>query len=267
MHFCRSATPRFWGQISRLESCSHYAFSMMSTLRLARPRPADQQVLADPPWLRPIPILTSINIVFTIILASRHLLVDMSKSRYPRSIFRPVVQDFISVLHRFWSIRHRLLAWSSPLLSTISCSTLAHPHKPRDMLHSQLMHRLVSHTLNQSSDYLLNNHSSLITWAHINRVFTGLSVEQYFRLYWVIYTSVKEHMSRLLPCTLRRSIKSQSSVCSLKIISQISKPASSVFLSQKTNQQYFQPARLAQTNRLLIHTPTVLHPKIEIRYH
>jgi hypothetical protein len=38
--------------------------------------------------------------------------------------------------------------------------------------------------------------------------------------------------------------------CSLEITSQISQPASSVFLSQKTSQQYFQPARSAQANRL-----------------
>jgi hypothetical protein len=38
--------------------------------------------------------------------------------------------------------------------------------------------------------------------------------------------------------------------CSLEIISQISQPASSVFLSQKISQQYFQPAKSAQANRL-----------------
>jgi hypothetical protein len=40
--------------------------------------------------------------------------------------------------------------------------------------------------------------------------------------------------------------------CSLEIISQISQPASSVFLSQKTSQQYFQPAKSAQANRLKV---------------
>jgi hypothetical protein len=39
-------------------------------------------------------------------------------------------------------------------------------------------------------------------------------------------------------------------VCSLEIISQISQPASSDFLSQKISQQYFHPARSAKTNRL-----------------
>jgi hypothetical protein len=40
------------------------------------------------------------------------------------------------------------------------------------------------------------------------------------------------------------------SACSFEIISQISQPASSIFLSQKTSQQYFQPAKSAQANRL-----------------
>jgi hypothetical protein len=40
--------------------------------------------------------------------------------------------------------------------------------------------------------------------------------------------------------------------CSLEIISQISQPASSVFLSQKTSQQYIQPARSAQANKLSV---------------
>jgi hypothetical protein len=38
---------------------------------------------------------------------------------------------------------------------------------------------------------------------------------------------------------------------SLEIISQISQLANSIFLSQKTSQQYFQPARSAQANRLV----------------
>jgi hypothetical protein len=42
----------------------------------------------------------------------------------------------------------------------------------------------------------------------------------------------------------------------LEIISQISQPASNVFLSQKTSQQYFQPARSVQANRLWIEMNT-----------
>jgi hypothetical protein len=46
------------------------------------------------------------------------------------------------------------------------------------------------------------------------------------------------------------------SVSPLEIISQISQPASNVSLSQKTSQQYFQPARSVQVNRLWIEMNT-----------
>jgi hypothetical protein len=39
----------------------------------------------------------------------------------------------------------------------------------------------------------------------------------------------------------------QLTACSLEIISQISQPDSSVFLSQKTSQQYIQPDQLKRT--------------------
>jgi hypothetical protein len=44
------------------------------------------------------------------------------------------------------------------------------------------------------------------------------------------------------------------SACSLEIIGQISQPVSNIFLSQKISQQYFQPARSAQT-RLFVFAP------------
>jgi hypothetical protein len=51
--------------------------------------------------------------------------------------------------------------------------------------------------------------------------------------------------------------------CSLEIISQISQPASSIFLSQKTSQQYFQPARSAPANKLASLKSFIFPQKIE----
>jgi hypothetical protein len=52
--------------------------------------------------------------------------------------------------------------------------------------------------------------------------------------------------------------------CSLEIISQISQPASSIFLSQKTSQQYFQPARSTQANRPMVPAPRAKHFSIDL---
>jgi hypothetical protein len=54
---------------------------------------------------------------------------------------------------------------------------------------------------------------------------------------------------RSLDATFLIPKRRRQTVCSFEIISQISQPASSVFLSQKISQQYFQPAKSAQANR------------------
>ena len=69
----------------------------------------------------------------------------------------------------------RTPGWLSPLPLTNTRSTPTH-HIPRNMLHTQLlMPWLVPHTINQSSDYLFDNHLSLTNWAHINYVFASFS--------------------------------------------------------------------------------------------
>jgi hypothetical protein len=54
---------------------------------------------------------------------------------------------------------------------------------------------------------------------------------------------------------------------SLEIISQISQLASSVFLSQKTRQQYFQPVRSAKTNRLASAPDDLCGTVAQLAYH
>lgn len=82
---------QFWGpnHQTHLQSCSCYAHDVDACP--ARPRPSYHQVLVCPPSCGPIPILTSVNIVFHHLPRIYTCLSTCPNASCPRSILRPLV--------------------------------------------------------------------------------------------------------------------------------------------------------------------------------
>jgi hypothetical protein len=156
----------------------------------------DHQVLARPPWLGPITVLTSINTISISILACTLLSTSPSASRL-WSILQPSIQAFASALHRSRPIAHGLLL------------DLLHYHRPshstpitrsiRDMLHT-LTPQLVSSIYNENSDHLIDNH------AHHSNMGTYQLRVHIFQMLRHIISMKKTRNSKLFKILRRRYI-------------------------------------------------------------